>query len=725
MNNRKIKRIVLQTVTILLFFAISLSAICYSLGYFELPYIERPGSETYYRPDLGPIEESIKGVETGENISSIGGDVTTGTVIVTVPVETTNGGTPSDDPTEPVSENGLLSSYLKKGYKVTYADYDSGTKLATVFSSSTLGMDETLGNTKEIKAIDELTYEDDGVQFEIESITTVSRSAVELYMGFIIVDAGTCSATSFTATYDKDGIRTGRTSIDNVKAVSIYSSTGSFIGTYPSKGLFLAYTRDTSDRALFLIDDVYYYLDETSGDFVQSDYVDERDNRGLYFDYAPNYGKSDNNLSIWSNYETVTLSDCIDTAYAYSRYCADWKLAREIYLANSKFAELAASQYRTGKYYNKIFSDILKMEKAILKEEAKTSTAEETTLPTPEETTEVISSEAITTGPEETTGTDSSAVESSAVESSAVESSAVESSAVESSAVESSAVDSSSVDSSAVESSATDSSSITTKEESTEKPHVFVNVSKDYELYRFTYAKKMPEVDSSATTTVKFELGDHTKEAYTWNSQYKYAKAFNFSEGRAVTVDDFGRIRILKENLGTSVYLYRLYKNSVSNANHWEYYTEPFYKDISSLGHYYYDEGLLRVRHVETGSYVPYVYVNDEDYLIDTSGNRYELPTGYNLVNYSEGILILERNGLYGCYHKDGYWIAQPVYTSAEPFVEGLCVLTLSDGTKGMIDKSGNVVIPFRYTVITNASSGVIATYSKDEGWTVLAKVSK
>ena len=40
-------------------------------------------------------------------------------------------------------------------------------------------------------------------------------------------------------------------------------------------------------------------------------------------------------------------------------------------------------------------------------------------------------------------------------------------------------------------------------------------------------------------------------------------------------------------------------------------------------------------------------------------------------------------------------------------------------------DTEGNIVIPFRYTSISNASTGLFACFSETDGWKIFAKVTK
>ena len=52
-------------------------------------------------------------------------------------------------------------------------------------------------------------------------------------------------------------------------------------------------------------------------------------------------------------------------------------------------------------------------------------------------------------------------------------------------------------------------------------------------------------------------------------------------------------------------------------------------------------------------------------------------------------------------------------------------VLGYEGGIKGVIDTEGNIVIPFRYTSISNASTGLFACFSETDGWKIFAKVTK
>lgn len=70
-----------------------------------------------------------------------------------------------------------------------------------------------------------------------------------------------------------------------------------------------------------------------------------------------------------------------------------------------------------------------------------------------------------------------------------------------------------------------------------------------------------------------------------------------------------------------------------------------------------------------------------------------------------------------------GKWIAQPIYTEAAPFVEGLAVVGLENQQYGVIDTQGNIVVPFDFLHITNMSSGKMAAYSESTGWVIFQKM--
>ncbi|MBQ4354689.1 MAG: WG repeat-containing protein [Clostridia bacterium] len=222
-------------------------------------------------------------------------------------------------------------------------------------------------------------------------------------------------------------------------------------------------------------------------------------------------------------------------------------------------------------------------------------------------------------------------------------------------------------------------------------------------------------------------------QGYVWSrlTSPRFVTAFAFSEGRAAVTAD--------ENRGSLYYLtesgYRAFANVSTYINeHNRYVTEylmpPLTHGLESVGHYYYDNGLVRARK----QIIDYWYyemrdktrvVKDYDCLLRLDGTEVPLPAGFELEGYADGMAILSRDKRVGIYDVGGEWIAQPIYASATPYLSGLCVLKLLDGRVGMIDRLGNIVLPFTYDSISVVSSGLIAAYRAENGWTVFRLMDK
>ena len=242
------------------------------------------------------------------------------------------------------------------------------------------------------------------------------------------------------------------------------------------------------------------------------------------------------------------------------------------------------------------------------------------------------------------------------------------------------------------------------------------------------------------TTVTEDEEGAETREesvvwAYgysrTWLTAggYKYAAAHDYSEGLAAAVTEDGKLIYLGQ-YGYPAFL------SEKNYYYYEWYvTEyllpPLTSGRESIGFYYYDHGLVRARrqivdwHAKTYWHTNRVAL-DEDCLLDREGNIFPIPEGYDIVSYSDGVILLESEGKYGYMDYTGAWIAQPIYDYARPFSEGLAVAGFADGTRLMLDTEGNIVIPTgRYAYLSDVSSGVIAGYTVRGTWEILHKMAR
>ncbi len=159
-----------------------------------------------------------------------------------------------------------------------------------------------------------------------------------------------------------------------------------------------------------------------------------------------------------------------------------------------------------------------------------------------------------------------------------------------------------------------------------------------------------------------------------------------------------------------------------------ERFVEPLSRGIDALGSYYFDHGLMRLR---IQAYDRYHFtdldmiriVSDEDVLVYPDGTQFNIPVGYRLVSYSDGVLLLEQDGVYGYMSSTGVWILQPGAADAKPFLEGVAV-TEQNGRYGVIDTDGNVVIPYKYDYISNISSGTMVAYSEETGWEIYQKMT-
>lgn len=212
-------------------------------------------------------------------------------------------------------------------------------------------------------------------------------------------------------------------------------------------------------------------------------------------------------------------------------------------------------------------------------------------------------------------------------------------------------------------------------------------------------------------------------------TNYKFSKAYDYAEGRAAILDENGYLNYLTESGYYAFYPkknYYYYERYVT-----EYLLPPITDGEESIGFYYYDHGLVRARR-QVVDWYGITYINtlrvavDEDILIDKSGKEFPVPEGYDIKAYSDGVILLARDGKFGYMDYTGTWIAQPIYDYARPFVEGVAVAGFADGTRLMIDTAGELVIPAGYyTRISDASSGVIAAFGETQGWQIFHKMSQ
>ncbi len=188
-----------------------------------------------------------------------------------------------------------------------------------------------------------------------------------------------------------------------------------------------------------------------------------------------------------------------------------------------------------------------------------------------------------------------------------------------------------------------------------------------------------------------------------------YKKAFNYSEGFGCAVDAQDRLYFFNEEGrlrigGLSVIMF---------------YGCSDVLDERSLGFYYFDEGLTRAT---KKNYFRGKLVSEYQVFIDREGDEFKTPADYSVYSYSNGRILLEKDGKYGYMTSRGRWLCAPEFTYARPFFEGLAVVGDLNGKKGVIDRDGKYVIDPMFDEITDCSGGIICAYSSECGWQIFNK---
>lgn len=210
-----------------------------------------------------------------------------------------------------------------------------------------------------------------------------------------------------------------------------------------------------------------------------------------------------------------------------------------------------------------------------------------------------------------------------------------------------------------------------------------------------------------------------------WNNTP--SRAYNFSGGYACVANEKGQMWFIDREGNTLFETKDIHGYNEVGRPVVDNLLLPLTNGIESLGFYYFDHGLVRVRRqsydylqVEDWDTLRPEY--DDDELIYADGTRFSLAEGYDIISYSDGMILLEKNGRYGYMDYTGAWVVQPELEGAKPFVEGLAP-AMRNGKWGVIDVSGNTVIPFNYDSIQTTSSGMIVCH-REAGWTVFAKMA-
>ena len=189
----------------------------------------------------------------------------------------------------------------------------------------------------------------------------------------------------------------------------------------------------------------------------------------------------------------------------------------------------------------------------------------------------------------------------------------------------------------------------------------------------------------------------------------------SFREAFAWSEQDVGCV-IAAPNGREMLYFYNRRSQEVSRK-----YYAPDTRGEESVGFFYFDDGLTRVRIRETDGDGAESF---REALMLFDGSLFPLPDDYTVRAYSDSVILLEKDGLFGYMNSRGVWLTAPEFTEASPFYEGLAVVTAADGRQGLIDRTGAYVLPAVYDSITDCSDGVVLARSAVFGDVLLLKIA-
>ena len=202
----------------------------------------------------------------------------------------------------------------------------------------------------------------------------------------------------------------------------------------------------------------------------------------------------------------------------------------------------------------------------------------------------------------------------------------------------------------------------------------------------------------------------------------QYYRAFSFSANGIAVVQKNKLDGLLFINTAGKVVLdthlqYYTYNGGLA----YDWYRAPDDLTEKSLGMLYFDHGYMRVI-VQTYSLSNSTEVLwTREMIIDETGKPLSMPSDYNIIAYSDGVVLLEKNGRYGYYSHKGHWIVAPIYTSANAFAGGVGVCVDVNGKYYAFDTNGNEVIPGVFDYISSFSMGKMLGYKKEEGWMIFS----
>ncbi len=177
----------------------------------------------------------------------------------------------------------------------------------------------------------------------------------------------------------------------------------------------------------------------------------------------------------------------------------------------------------------------------------------------------------------------------------------------------------------------------------------------------------------------------------------EYKDVYGMSEGYCIAIDEDNRLYLFDE------------QGTIITSSYFGADTE----NASAIGYYFVKNGITRARTAEGA-----------EVMLRTDGTVMDMPSGFTVCAYSDGAILLKGPSGYGYMSFDGKWISNPDYDDAKAFSEGLAAVRTAEGTYGMIDLKGKLIIPAVFDSISGCSDGVILAYAQKYGYYVINKLS-
>ena len=197
-----------------------------------------------------------------------------------------------------------------------------------------------------------------------------------------------------------------------------------------------------------------------------------------------------------------------------------------------------------------------------------------------------------------------------------------------------------------------------------------------------------------------------------------YRRAFPFgADGVAAVQKNKTSGLVFIDKQGKTVYDSRQSLYTYNGTEVYDLYALPETLTGASMGQLFFEKGYVWVVANTYAIQNSTEILRSRTLLVNKEGELLSLPEDYTVQAYSDGILVLEKNGRYGYFSCDGYWIADPIYKKAAPFAGDIGVVIDQKGTYTALDKRGKALLSLPFDYLTSISSGKMLGYRTDKGW--------